>query len=86
MIEKYRQTGRTSRIINHIVEQLFSVGECLATDHTSYEYENIPEYSIDYFIEKVENKVKIESFGSKKVEFSKLDIDGKIFVKFKLKD
>lgn len=34
-----RQTGRTSRIINFAVEQLWSVGGVIVTDHTSFEYE-----------------------------------------------
>jgi hypothetical protein len=32
-----RRTGRTTRIVNHIVEQLMSVGGCIATDHAAFE-------------------------------------------------
>jgi hypothetical protein len=33
-----RQTGRTSRIIDFAVDQLFSCGEVIFTDHTAFEY------------------------------------------------
>ena len=33
-----RQTGRTSRIIDFAIDQLFSCGEVIFTDHTAFEY------------------------------------------------
>ena len=36
--EILRQTGRTTRIVQHVVEQLYSVGTCVATDHIVYEF------------------------------------------------
>lgn len=37
MIESNRQSGKTTRIINNVIEQLYSVGQCIATDHTCFE-------------------------------------------------
>ncbi len=36
MIESNRQSGKTTRIINNVIEQLYSVGQCIATDHTVF--------------------------------------------------
>jgi hypothetical protein len=35
-----RQTGRSSRIADFAVDQLYSVGEVIVTDHTTFEYPN----------------------------------------------
>jgi len=44
-----RQTGRTSRIINFVVDQLMSTGYVVATDHCEYEgvhsLDNLNEFS-----------------------------------------
>ncbi len=33
-----RQSGRTSRIIDFAIDQLFSVGEVIVADHTAFEF------------------------------------------------
>jgi|688.fasta_scaffold2824111_1 hypothetical protein len=89
-MEKNRQTGRTTRIINHVVNELFSVGRCISTDHTTFEFEetalDIEEFgsSIDYFIEKVKRRMDFESYGSAKVDAKVIDVDGKKMVEFTL--
>jgi len=79
-MEKNRQTGRTSRIINHVVNELFSVGKCISTDHTTFEFEKLPKSQINAFIKKVERRINFESYGSAKVDSKVLDIDGKKMV------
>lgn len=83
-MENNRQTGKTARIINHVVDQLFSVGKCISTDHTTFEFEKLPKDQIDYFIEKVERRINFESNGLAKVNSRILDIGGKKMVEFTL--
>jgi len=83
-MENNRQTGKTARIINHVVDQLFSVGKCISTDHTTFEFEKLSKDQIDYFIEKVERRMTFESNGLAKVNSRILDIDGKKMVEFTL--
>ena len=80
-----RQTGRTSRIVNFVVEQLFNVGRCIATDHTVFEYDNVRLVTIRYFIERVERRINAETNGTKKVKSKIITIDGSLYiVDFKL--
>lgn len=67
-MEKNRQTGRTTRIVNHVVNELFSVGGCIATDHTVFEYEKVPLTGLQCFIERVEDLVTLQSRGINKVK------------------
>jgi len=90
-MEKNRQTGRTTRIINHVVNELFSVGRCISTDHTTFEFEetalDIEEFGssqTDYFIEKVKRRMDFESRGCAKVDAKVIDVDGKKMVEFTL--
>jgi hypothetical protein len=48
-----RQSGRTSRIIDFTIDQLFSVGECIVTDHYVFEYPDAGVRHLTYFIDKV---------------------------------
>jgi G:T-mismatch repair DNA endonuclease (very short patch repair protein) len=83
-MEKNRQTGRTSRIINHVVNELFSVGRCISTDHTTFEFEKLPNSQTDYFIEKVKRRMDFESNGNAKVDAKVIDVGGKKMVEFTL--
>jgi hypothetical protein len=80
-----RQTGRTTRIVQHVVDQLFSVGTCVATDHVVYEYENPKLSMLVYFKEKVESEIEFRSHGSKDVKTTDLDINGVPYIKFEIK-
>lgn len=79
--ELHRQTGRTTRIIQYVVEQLYSVGICIATDHTMYEFTPDMEM-LEFFKEKVEREVQFRSYGSKKIKTSDVDIEGIPYIKF----
>tara|TARA_B110000902_G_C13717538_1_gene363764 strand:- start:108 stop:374 length:267 start_codon:yes stop_codon:yes gene_type:complete len=63
-----RQTGRTTRIVNFTVDQLFSIGEVIVTDHISFEFEHkqngVP---LHYFIDNVKERVMRLSGGRKSV-------------------
>lgn len=72
-MEHARCTGRSNRIINFIVEQLVSIGEVIATDHTVFEYPGkVNNTVLLHFIERVQQRIR--------VEYRHLDknIDGKI--------
>jgi hypothetical protein len=79
-----RQTGRTSRIIDFVVEQLFSVGRCIATDHIVFEYDKTSQINVKYFIERVERRVSIDSHGGMKVNSKIIKVDDVYMVDFKL--
>ena len=79
-----RQTGRTTRIVQYVVDQLYNVGTCVATDHVDYESPT-PELSmLTHFKEKVERDVEFRSYGSKKVKSSHVKVDGVPYMKFEL--
>lgn len=80
-----RQSGRTSRIVNFVVDQLFSVGECIATDHVTFEYEKIPQTTIMQFIDRVEHAFNMCSFGSHDLKWEIINVDGRKLVHFKIK-
>ena len=82
-IELLRQTGRTTRIVQYVVEQLYSVGTCVATDHIVYEF--APKIKmLKHFKEMVKQEVKFRSHGSKKVKTTNLKIGEIPYVKFEL--
>jgi hypothetical protein len=80
-----RQTGRTTRIVQHVVEQLCHVGTCIATDHVVYEYTPTRKM-LRFFKERVEREVQFRFYGSKKVKTSDVNIDGIPYVKFELQN
>ena len=65
-----RQTGRTSRIIDFTIDQLFSVGEVIVTDHIAFEFENVTNKSLFYFIDRVKDRFE---FNSRHINGWKLD-------------
>lgn len=48
MIEKNRNTGRTSRIVDFTIDQLLSIGEVIITDHVCYEFKNQVNHTIHF--------------------------------------
>jgi hypothetical protein len=81
--ELLRQTGRTTRIVQHVVEQLYSVGTCVATDHIVYEF--TPKIKmLKHFKEMVEREVQFRSHGSKTIKTSYVNIEEIPYVKFEL--
>ena len=79
-----RKTGRTSRIVNFVVEQLFSVGRCIAADHIVFEYDKTTQTHIKYFIERVERRISIDSHGGIKVNSKIIKVNDVYMVDFKL--
>jgi len=58
-----RQTGRTSRIVDFAVDQLFSVGNVLVTDHIAFEYPKTTKNQMGYFIDRVKRRILESSHG-----------------------
>jgi hypothetical protein len=82
--EKMRQTGRTTRIVQYVAEQLYNVGTCIATDHIVYEY--TPTFKMmQHFKEKVEREIEVKSNGSNSVKSTQITVDGIPYIKFELK-
>lgn len=79
-----RQTGRTTRIVNHITEQLFSVGRCIATDHTAYEF-GVGTLDLLYLIKRVEKNVSsINVSKDLLLEHKKVEVNGVLMIDFRL--
>lgn len=50
-----RQTGRTSRIANFAIDQLYSVGEVIITDHIAFEGFDTKQTHLSNLIDKVKD-------------------------------
>jgi hypothetical protein len=83
-MENNRQTGKSSRIADFIIDQLFSFGRCISTDHIAYEFDNVKQEQLSYFVEKVKSRVETHSNGSKKIEYKFIKINGINMIDFKL--
>lgn len=64
-----RRSGRTTRIKNFIVDQLMSVGGCVATDHTSFEHGVLPLATFRHLIMAVEKDIYEMSNGNLVVKY-----------------
>ena len=76
MSKEIRQSGRTTRIIDFTIEQLCSVGECIVTDHTVFEYPNkVTNRHLKYFIKRVNHRLqhRTNGYNSCKGEIKKVD-------------
>jgi len=78
-----RQTGRTTRIVHHVVEQLYSVGTCIATDHGVYEFEATRQI-LNHFEEMVKREMDFRSHGSKKIKTTHLKVEEIPYIKFEV--
>lgn len=58
-----RQTGRTSRIVDFVIDQLHQNLECVATDHTAYEFGARADGSLRNFIDRVKRRLHETSNG-----------------------
>lgn len=84
-IERLRQTGKTTRIANFVIDQLHSVGEVIVTDHTSFEFpESGNTSSINNLIEKVERFDAANSAGNRKIEWGIFEAQGVKLIRFKM--
>jgi len=85
-IEMLRQSGKTTRIANFVIDQLHSVGEVIVTDHTSFEFSDIDNMSsIRNLIEKVEKLDAANSPGNREIEHEFIEVDGIKLIRFKLR-
>ena len=64
-----RQSGRTSRTVDFVVDQLYQCGQAIATDHIAFEYK-ISMAKLENFITKVIDRINSSSYGSLKVEYN----------------
>jgi hypothetical protein len=84
-IERLRQTGKTTRIANFVIDQLHSVGEVIVTDHTSFEFpESNTMSSIRNLIEKVEKLDEANSPGNRRVGWEIFEAQDTTLVRFKM--
>ena len=83
-MENNRQNGKSSRIVDFIIDQLFSFGRFISTDHIAYEFDNVKQEQLSYFVEKVKSRVETHSNGSKKIEYKFIKINGINMIDFKL--
>lgn len=76
-MEEKRQSGRTTRIANLVIEQLYSVGHCIIADHVAFEY---PEASnvilTDRLIAKVERGFELMNYKSDLLKTKIVKVDG----------
>jgi len=77
-----RQTGRTSRIVDFAVNQLFSVGQVIITDHIAFEYPNTTKTMISYFIDEVKDKFRFASRGRMSCSADIINVKGTYVVHF----
>ena len=81
-----RQTGRTSRIAEFAIDQLFSVGECIVTDHYVFEYPSAGESHLPHFISKVYERFQLLNYNEKKyLDYSIVTVNKIPMVHFKIK-
>ena len=78
-----RQTGRTTRIVQYVVEQLYSVGTCVATDHVAYEF-GVTRQILSHFEEKVRREMDLRSYGSNKIKTTYLKVGEIPYIKFEI--
>jgi hypothetical protein len=84
-IERLRQTGKTTRIANFVIDQLHSVGEVIVTDHTSFEFpESNNTSSIRNLIEKVEKLDAANSPGNRRVVWEIFDMQDTKLIRFRM--
>jgi|LakMenE01Jun11ns_1017448.scaffolds.fasta_scaffold9903381_3 hypothetical protein len=58
-----RQSGRTTRIANFVVDQLYTCGKCIATDHVAYDLRGDSFRMLTHLIDKVKEQIRINSNG-----------------------
>ena len=81
--KKMRQTGRTTRIVQYVIEQLYSVGTCVATDHVAYEF-GATRQILNHFEEMVRREMELRSYGSKKIKTTHLKVEEIPYIKFEV--
>lgn len=81
-MEKNRNTGRTSRIASFVVDQLYTTGQVIVTDHIQFEYPNSSLRSLDVLIERVKFLLH---YNNKKLNYEIEKLFNVYIIKFELK-
>jgi len=77
-----RQTGRTTRIADFVIDQLHSVGRCICTDHFAFEYENMGQDDLKHLIELVERGIYLSTHGNKILNHQIVRVNGIYVIDF----
>lgn len=86
-MEENRQSGRSTRIINFIIEQLLSVGECICTDHVAFEYKDkITKSHCENFANMVKGKLNYRLYQNQKFKYKIHKINDIKFIHFILEE
>ena len=65
-----RNTGRTTRIANFAVDQLFTVGKVIVSDHIVFEgHKGLNNKHLELLIDKVRDKVERDSNGTLTISY-----------------
>ena len=81
-----RQTGRTSRIVDFTIDQLYSVGECIVTDHYVFEYPTAGPSHLQHFISKVYDRFRLLNHNENKyLDYSMVKLSKVPMIHFKIK-
>jgi hypothetical protein len=79
-----RQSGRTSRIADFAIDQLYSVGECIVTDHIIFEYPSLKSRHLQNLIDKVRFRFEMTSYGNSTVSHEIIKMGKVPMVHFKI--
>jgi hypothetical protein len=71
-----RRSGRTTRIANFVVDQLFDVGECIVSDHSVFEDPSFPLDKLRHLSRVVEDIAMVQSNGEMLVNSKLVRIEG----------
>ena len=71
-----RRSGRTTRIANFVVDQLFDVGECIVSDHSIFEDPSWPMNKLNHLSGVVEKIAEVQSNGEMLVDSRIVRIEG----------
>jgi hypothetical protein len=79
-----RATGRTSRIVDFVVDQLFQHGQCVSTDHITYENDRISMTELIPFVTKVIERIKHSTQEKNKAIYNIQKVNDIYVVHFKM--
>lgn len=71
-----RRSGRTTRIANFVVDQLFDVGECIVSDHSIFEDPSNPLEKLRHLSMVVDLIAGVQSRGEMLVDSRIVRIEG----------
>ncbi len=78
-----RQTGRTTMIVQYVIEQLDTVGTCVVTDHVDYEF-GATRQILNHFEGMVRREMELRTHNSKKIKTTHLKVEEIPYIKFEV--